>query len=548
MASAFLKKPVNIAPEVFLPEPDYYLPQRGQATVPYNSTVDRMYAPVYGPSRSSSSTGPDLGIPTANVPTGFFEKSALSDWAFTAAFRDNNVEGCPEDAERDREAKRRKLQPPKEGQELSAEQLALLAPENDEEDDDDSEGDGEEGGASRKGKKALRLTEDQSHVDPARMALVAKKGGNALSLPGDEEKEGLSVYFEIDEKRGKRVARFEAIPPKSTLHIKQAYDYQGRSFLHDPLKDPDDRPAFLPKKLLHTWRGHNKGVQAIKWCPPHGHLLLSAGLDGKVKLWDVCNTREVIQTYLGHAKAVKDIAFGSRGARFVSAGFDRFLRVWDTETGKVLYTFTTGKQPNVVTFHADESRHDIFLAGMSDKKIVQWDLRSAQITQEYEQHMGPVNTIHFIDNNRKFATTSDDKTVRVWEWDIPVVIKYFAEPTMHSMPTCTQHPSGKYLAYQSMDNSIRIFQLGERFRPFHKKVFKGHTVAGYACQVAWSNDGKYLCSGDGDGNVWFWDWKSTKIVKRMKVHDKVCIGLLWHPTEQSRIATCSWDSTVKFWD
>eukprot|EP00996_Jenningsia_fusiforme_P001270 NODE_2163_length_1274_cov_23.921633_g1967_i0.p1 GENE.NODE_2163_length_1274_cov_23.921633_g1967_i0~~NODE_2163_length_1274_cov_23.921633_g1967_i0.p1 ORF type:complete len:366 (+),score=68.18 NODE_2163_length_1274_cov_23.921633_g1967_i0:43-1098(+) len=351
----------------------------------------------------------------------------------------------------------------------------------------------------------------------------------------------------MDEKRGKRVARYEAIEPSSLLHVKEVYDYQGRSFLHDPLRDVD-RQAFLPKKMLHTYRGHNKGVHIIRWLPPHGHLIMSGGLDNKVKLWDVCNTRHVIQTYIGHAKAIKDVTFNNDGRQFISAGFDRFLRVWDTETAKVIATFTTGKQPNVVKVHPDEGRQSIFLAGMADKKIVQWDQRSNQITQEYNQHLGPVNTITFIDSNTKFVTTSDDKTVRVWEWDIPFVVKYIADPGMHSMPTGTMANSGKWIAYQSMDNQIKLFANGERFKPHGKKAFRGHCVSGYACQIAWSPDGKYICSGDGEGFVWFWEWKTSRVVKKIKAHDAVCIGLLWHPVDQSRIATCSWDSTIKIWD
>jgi hypothetical protein len=32
----------------------------------------------------------------------------------------------------------------------------------------------------------------------------------------------------------------------------------------------------------------------------------------------------------------------------------------------------------------------------------------------------------------------------LWEWNIPVPIKYIAEPTMHSMPAVTSHPSGTW--------------------------------------------------------------------------------------------------------
>ena len=74
----------------------------------------------------------------------------------------------------------------------------------------------------------------------------------------------------------------------------------------------------------------------------------------------------------------------------------------------------------------------------------QYDINSGEITQEYDQHLGPVNTITFVDENRRFVTTSDDKTIRAWDFDIPVVIKYIAEPHMHSMPAVTVHPSSEH--------------------------------------------------------------------------------------------------------
>lgn len=47
---------------------------------------------------------------------------------------------------------------------------------------------------------------------------------------------------------------------------------------------------------------------------------------------------------------------------------------------------------------------------------------------------------------------------------------------------------GKWLACQSMDNQILIFGAQNRFRLNKKKIFKGHMVAGYACQVDFSPD------------------------------------------------------------
>ena len=73
--------------------------------------------------------------------------------------------------------------------------------------------------------------------------------------------------------------------------VKDAYDYQGRSFLHIPqdtgvnLKsDSPPEKCFLPKKHIHTWSGHTKGVAAIRWFPRSAHLLLSCSMDTKIKV------------------------------------------------------------------------------------------------------------------------------------------------------------------------------------------------------------------------------------------------------------------------
>jgi pre-mRNA-processing factor 17 len=107
--------------------------------------------------------------------------------------------------------------------------------------------------------------------------------------------------------------------------------------------------------------------------------------------------------------------------------------------------------------------------------------------------------------------------ILVWEYDIPVPIKYISEPHMHAVPAVTLHPSGEYFAGQSLDNTIVTYSCGEKIRQFRKKTFRGHVVAGYACQIGFSPNGKYIMSGDGHGKLHFWDWKSTKSFRKLNV-------------------------------
>lgn len=40
---------------------------------------------------------------------------------------------------------------------------------------------------------------------------------------------------------------------------------------------------------------------------------------------------------VGHSKAVRDICFNNAGTRFLSAAYDRYLKLWDTETGRLVF-------------------------------------------------------------------------------------------------------------------------------------------------------------------------------------------------------------------
>jgi pre-mRNA-processing factor 17 len=341
-----------------------------------------------------------------------------------------------------------------------------------------------------------------------------------------------------------------ALEGKSTFMGDQEYDYQGRAWVEPPrsLKPDDgDHQVFLPKRCVHKWTGHTKGVQAIELFPKYGHLLLSGSMDNTVRIWDVYNERKCQRVYEGHSGAVRGINFSNDGRQFLSCSFDRFIQLWDTETGQAVNSFTTRRVPYCVKFYPLDNTS--FVVGDSNNMVVQFDTRSGEIVQEYNHHLQAVNSVTFVDDNKRFVSTSDDKKLLVWEWGIPVPIKYISEPSMHSMPAVTLHPSGGHFAGQSLNNQIDVYSARDKFKINRKKVFKGHQNAGYACQIGFSPNGQYIMSGDGEGKLVFWDWKSTKMIKKLQAHDRgPTMGAIWHPLEPSKVVSCGWDGLIKYWD
>lgn len=220
-------------------------------------------------------------------------------------------------------------------------------------------------------KKAIELPKVEAPV-PISTNIVKDK--NCYIIESEEDAERWERYAERKISIPLRPAR-GSLPctASSTFHGVSEVDYQGRSWIQPPSGLRPDiegtKTCYIPKKCSKKFLGHTKGVTTIECFPKYGHLLLSASMDGKCKIWDLYNNKNVLRTYIGHTEAVKCATFDSSGKQFLSCGYDRYVRLWDVETGQVNATFTNRKLPYQVKFHPNNS--NLFLAPSSDNKIYQ---------------------------------------------------------------------------------------------------------------------------------------------------------------------------------
>ena len=517
--------------------------------VMYNPTYEQMYAPVLGP-ENPYKTDYQKGL--KNSYGGYYQAAHIQEFDFETQRRTFLQYGYANDPSTNLTQTQTQTQTESDGgascsivgdRDSFIENKGVMIYEK-------------SGKKDKKQKRAREEFGEPSNVEGYNGPWARYEDEIRVSKPSEEEMAIIEAQkrFKPHRRAVEKETTESCVEAKTILHISDPIDYQGRSFLSPPRDtgvnftspSPPDK-CFLPKKQIHSWEGHSKGVSAIRWFPRSAHLLLSCSMDSKIKLWEVYNDRRCIRTYIGHGASVRDISFSYDGSKFLSASYDKTIKLWDTEHGKLLRTFNNRKMPYCVKFNPDPDKQHLLVGGYSDKKILTWDTHSGEVIQEYDRHLGAVNTITFVDENRRFVTTSDDKSLRVWEWDIPVDWKYISDPSLHSLPAVTLHPNGKWLGCQSMDNQVLVFGT-HRFSMNRKKVFKGHLVAGYACQVGFSPDGTYVISGDSQGNLVMWDWKTCRLFNKLKAHTNVCIGCIWHPLETSKVATCGWDGLIKLWD
>ncbi|KAI9797700.1 MAG: hypothetical protein M1833_005361 [Piccolia ochrophora] len=553
------------APDISLEDPmrqQLTLIKPTDTSLTYNITYDDLSRPQQGPADPFKRTEGNA-LKRKNVLTGYAEEAAFSDATFTAQHRTFQSLGYSKDPSAngafvgDTAAAARfggldvvQMRPRKEDSEALRRKRQRKGDPSIVDGDDAYKGpwaryqDEESALQAEAAMAGEELASDEEYVE------------DALTAPAPAPAPSATAYRKETE--------------TTAFHGESLYDYQGRTYMHVPQdldidlrKEAGSERNFIPKKLIHTFTpSHNKPITALRFFPSSGHLLLSAAADGKACLWDAYHARSLLRSYTGHTRALTDAVFSPTGTHLLTASFDRAMKLWDTETGACVARFSTGKIPHVVRFNpAPDAAHE-FLAGMSDKKIIQFDTRLAPPTtsaddpaatlslptQEYDHHLAAVNTLTFTDAGRRFLSTSDDKSLRAWEYNIPVPIKYIAEPYMFALNRACLHPSGKSVAYQSGDNQIVVYAAGDKFRQNRKKAFRGHNNAGYAIDVDISPDGALVASGDSAGWVCFWDWKTGRMWHKLRAQDKAVTCLAWHPRESSKLVTGGVEGVIKYWD
>lgn len=89
--------------------------------------------------------------------------------------------------------------------------------------------------------------------------------------------------------------------------------------------------------VLKTFAGHADTIWDLGFSPG-GERIISAGVDGSIRLWDIASGQEIM-SLVGHTSHVQRALFSPDGKQVISAGGDNTTRLWDAATGKELARF-----------------------------------------------------------------------------------------------------------------------------------------------------------------------------------------------------------------
>lgn len=329
----------------------------------YNATYDDLSRPAQGPVNPFKPAGSTSGLKRKNIPTGFAEEAAISEATFAAQHRTfqslgytrnpsapdqfvGNLNSAAEHAGRD-------VIQMKPSKEVSA---ALRAKRQKKGDPSIVEGEGAYLGPWAKYQDDDRVYEEEA-------ALADQELGTDEEFV-EEDEELAPAHMPAMSKAATEYQDDASKVETTEFHGSEQFDYLGRTYMHVPRdldvdleKEVGSIKNYVPKKLIHTWKSHTKAITSLRFFPNSGHLLLSSAADGKAKIWDVYHSRELLRTFSGHSKAITDTDFHPSGKTFLTASYDRQMKLWDTEYGKCIARFSTGKTPHVLRFNPGATTH-----------------------------------------------------------------------------------------------------------------------------------------------------------------------------------------------
>ncbi|KAI1710122.1 type of WD40 repeat domain-containing protein [Ditylenchus destructor] len=126
--------------------------------------------------------------------------------------------------------------------------------------------------------------------------------------------------------------------------------------------------------------GHQKRVNTLAWHPTANNILLTAGGENKLLMWNV-GTGEALLEIAGHPDQIWSIAFNYDGSQFVTTCKDRMIRIIDSHTGDVVHEGMghEGVKPQRAIFTQDGR---IISTGFSKRSERHYALRPAENLSE----------------------------------------------------------------------------------------------------------------------------------------------------------------------
>ena len=307
----------------------------------------------------------------------------------------------------------------------------------------------------------------------------------------------------------------------------------------------------VPRKKLINFKEHTAPVTSLDWHMHDHRLLLSSSMDHSIRVWDPFMQQSCVAKHRPLNAAVQ-VSKWVNGHTAVCGGYSSEAVHMDINTLQNVLKMKQDSYVTAIRVHPT-NRNDVVI-GTYNSNVHSWDLRSGKKVNTYKGTDGQILDLEFLPDNLEMVASADvvkknssSETVVVWDYRSAVVrsTQVYQEP--YTCPSLCAHPYEHSFVAQSNANYAVIFSAKRPYKLNKYKRFEGHKVLGYRVGVDISPCGSLLCSGDANGQVFFYNYKTSKVLSVRNAYKSACVGCKFNPGLSSSIATCSWDGQVTIW-
>lgn len=284
---------------------------------------------------------------------------------------------------------------------------------------------------------------------------------------------------------------------------------------------------------------------------PNGRYLAYSGSDRTVVILDV-DSRDRTCVLPEFALPVWSLAF-SPDSRLLVTGSDYMVKVWVVETGTCLRSLWS--QRYSLTCLAFEGSSTQIITGHDDTLLRAWqiDAPAGQITRPYglKGHTGKIRAVAASADGRWLASSSDDRTLRLWNRNTSKCVQVFSEDLMPPATVIALSADGHWLVSGGEDSLVRVWSLtaGDGATaltgPVTSQPLAGHS--GAISALALSPDSQCLVSSSRDRTLRLWRLADGECLQVMEGHQRQAHALSFSPDGQ-RLVSISRDGTARWWD
>ncbi|KAG0304241.1 WD_REPEATS_REGION domain-containing protein [Linnemannia gamsii] len=223
---------------------------------------------------------------------------------------------------------------------------------------------------------------------------------------------------------------------------------------------------------------------------PCGNQVAFASDNEFVILWDIHTSTAMFVLVTG---SIFGVSYSPDGARIATGGKDGAVRVFDTQTGLLMWDL----ESRHMSIHCiDYSPNGQWIiTGHNTGELELWDTSTGELCPKWIGHNGYVTGINFSPNSKWIASSSFDRTVKLWDAQTRVLVSMFAG---HSeiVYSVAFSPDGLQLASSGWDKTVRLWEVHSR-----GTGHDSHSSFDSVFSVAYSPDGGHLVSGSKNGTI-----------------------------------------------